>query len=150
MIRHPISKLAVLFSLLLLLGASGRAASADVILVTAAKNPIDELDEREVQNLYKGRLTSIKGKPLKPLNAAPGSIERKEFLNQMMKLNELDYTGYWHVRRYSGQGTPPLEVASQDELFELLKKQPEGIGYLWVPPGAKLDLPEGLKVIKVR
>lgn len=150
MIRHPISKLAVLFSLLLFLGASGRAASADVILVTAAKNPIDELDEREVQNLYKGRLTSVKGKPLKPLNAAPGSIERKEFLNQMMKLNELDYTGYWHVRRYSGQGTPPLEVASQDELFELLKKQPEGIGYLWVPPGAKLDLPEGLKVIKVR
>ena len=150
MIRHPFSKTALLFSLLLLLGASGRAASADVILVTAAKNPIDELDTREVQSLYKGRLTSIKGKPLKPLNAAPGSIERKEFLNQMMKLNELDYTGYWHVRRYSGQGTPPLEVASQDELFELLKKQPEGIGYLWVPPGAKLDLPEGLKVIKVR
>jgi hypothetical protein len=150
MIRHPFSKTALLFSLLLLLGASGRAASADVILVTAAKNPIDELDTREVQSLYKGRLTSIKGKPLKPLNAAPGSIERKEFLNQMMKLNELDYTGYWHVRRYSGQGTPPLEVASQDELFDLLKKQPEGIGYMWVPPGAKLELPEGLKVIKVR
>ena len=67
-----------------------------------------------------------------------------------MKLNELDYTGYWHVRRYSGQGTPPLEVASQGELFELLKKQPEGIGYLWVPPGSKLNLPEGLKVIKIR
>ena len=150
MIRHPFSKTALLFSLLLLLGASGRAASADVILVTAAKNPIDELDTREVQSLYKGRLTSIKGKPLKPLNAAPGSIERKEFLNQMMKLNELDYTGYWHVRRYSGQGTPPLEVASQDELFDLLKKQPEGIGYLWVPPGGKLNLPDGVKVIKVR
>ena len=150
MIRHPFSKTALLFSLLLVLGANGRAASADVILVTAAKNPIDELDTREVQSLYKGRLTSINGKPLKPLNAAPGSIERKEFLNQMMKLNELDYTGYWHVRRYSGQGTPPLEVASQDELFDLLKKQPEGIGYLWVPPGAKLELPEGLKVIKVR
>ena len=113
MIRHPFSKTALLFSLLLVLGANGRAASADVILVTAAKNPIDELDTREVQSLYKGRLTSINGKPLKPLNAAPGSIERKEFLNQMMKLNELDYTGYWHVRRYSGQGTPPLEVASQ-------------------------------------
>ena len=150
MIRGPLSKLIVLSSLLVSLGASGRAASADVILVTAEKNPIDELDAREVQSLYKGRLTSIKGKPLKPLNAAPGSIERKEFLNQMMKLNELDYTGYWHVRRYSGQGTPPMEVASQDELFELLKKQPEGIGYLWVPPGAKLDLPDGVKVIKVR
>jgi hypothetical protein len=150
MIRHPFSKTALLFSLLLVLGANGRAASADVILVTAAKNPIDELDTREVQSLYKGRLTSINGKPLKPLNAAPGSIERKEFLNKMMKLNELDYTGYWHVRRYSGQGTPPLEVASQGELFELLKKQPEGIGYLWVPPGSKLNLPEGLKVIKIR
>lgn len=150
MIWHPFSKVTLLFSLLLLVGASGRAASADVILVTAAKNPIDELDTREVQSLYKGRLTSIQGKPLKPLNAVPGSIERKEFLNQMMKLNEMDYTGYWHVRRYSGQGTPPLEVASRDELFQLLKKQPEGIGYLWVAPGTKLTLPEGLKVIKVR
>lgn len=150
MISHPLSKLVVTFSLVLLLGASGRAASADVILVTAAENPIDELDTREVQSLYKGRLTSIKGKPLKPLNAAPGTIERREFLNQMMKLNELDYTGYWHVRRYSGQGTPPMEVASQGELFELLKKQPEGVGYLWVPPGAKIELPAGLKVIRVR
>lgn len=148
--KRTLSQLSVLLGLVLLLGASGRAASADVILVTAAQNPIEELDARDVRNLYKGRLTSIKGKPLKPLNAAPGSVERKEFLNQMMKLNELDYTGYWHVRRYSGQGTPPMEVASRDELFQILKTEPEGIGYLWVPPGEKPKLPDGLKVIKVR
>lgn len=150
MMNRPLSKLAFLCSLMLMLGANSRAASADVVLITASKNPINELEKREVQSLYKGRLTSIKGNTLRPLNATPGSVERTQFLNRMMKLSELDYTGYWHVRRYSGQGTPPLEVKSQDELFDILKRQPEGIGYLWVPPGSEPKLPEGVKVIEVK
>ena len=147
---RPFSKLTLIVGLVLTLGANVGAASADVILITATKNPINELETREVQSLYKGRLTSIDGNTLRPFNAAPGSAERIQFLNKMMQLNELDYSGYWHVRRYSGQGTPPMEVASQDELFQILKTQPEGIGYLWVPAGNKLNLPEGVKTIKVK
>lgn len=150
MINRQLSKLAFLCSLMLMLVASSRAASADVVLITASKNPINELERREVQSLYKGRLTSIKGNTLRPLNATPGSVERNQFLNRMMKLSELDYTGYWHVRRYSGQGTPPTEVKSPDELFDILKQQPEGVGYLWIPPGSEPQLPEGVKVIKVK
>ena len=41
-------------------------------------------------------------------------------------------------------------VTTQDELFQLLKTQPEGIGYLWVPAGNKLNLPEGVKAIKIK
>lgn len=147
---HPLNKLGLMFTLLFMLGAGSSAASADVILVTASDNPIDELDTRQVRSLYKGRLTSVNGQKLTPLNAAPGSIERNEFLARMMELNELDYTGYWHVRRYSGQGTPPKEVENPTELFTILKQQPDGIGYLWTPAGTKPKLPEGLKIIKIR
>ncbi|MBU0783693.1 MAG: hypothetical protein KJ798_11840 [Gammaproteobacteria bacterium] len=144
------NKLGLMCALLLMLGASSSVASAEVVLVAASNNPIDELDARQVQSLYKGRLTSVNGKQLTPLNAAPGSLERNEFLTSMMKLNELDYTGYWHVRRYSGQGTPPKEVENTAELFTILKQQPDGIGYLWIPSGTKPKLPEGLKIIKIK
>lgn len=150
MIGRALSRTVLLFSLLLVMGASGRAASADIILVTAAKNPIEELDAGEVKNLYKGRLTAINGNPLKPLNAQPGSIHRNKFLAEVLKLNELDYTGYWHVRRYSGQGTPPAEIANEKELFEILRQQPDRIGYLWVPAGTRVRLPEGLKIIRLK
>lgn len=147
---HPLYKLLLPLFLLLLVGANCRAASADVILVTAAKNPIEELDTRQVRNLYKGRLSSVNGRALKPVNAAPGSVDRTEFLKNMMNANELDYTGYWHVRRYSGQGTPPTEVSDQAELFERLIQEPDRVGYVWVPPGSTPKLPEGLKIIRVR
>ena len=70
--------------------------------------------------------------------------------NISLDLNELDYTGYWHVRRYTGQGTPPTEVDTKEELFTTLKEQPGGIGYLWMPNGSKPKLPDGLKVIRVK
>lgn len=150
MIGRTPFKTVLFFSLLLVWGASGGPALADVILVTAAENPINVLDTREVKNLYKGRLTAVKGNPLKPLNATPGSIHRNKFLAEVLKLNELDYTGYWHVRRYSGQGTPPAEVADEKQLFEILKQQPNRIGYLWVPAGTEAKLPDGLKIIRLK
>ncbi|WP_334118401.1 hypothetical protein [Limnobacter sp.] len=150
MIAHPLNKLGLMCILLFMLGAGSNAASADVVLVAASNNPIDELETRQVRSLYKGRLTSINGKQLTPLNAVPGSVERNQFLASMMELNELDYTGYWHVRRYSGQGTPPKEVESTAELFTILKQQPDGIGYLWIPSGTKPKLPDGLKIIKIK
>lgn len=150
MTGYTFKKTALFFGLLFLLGANGRAASADIILVTAAQNPIDELDARAVSNLYKGRLTAIQGRPLRPLNALPGSIHRNMFLSRVLKLNELDYTGYWHVRRYSGQGTPPAEFRDENELFETLKLQPDRVGYLYVPTGTQAKLPEGLKIIRLR
>lgn len=147
---HPLNKFGLMLALLFMLGANSGAASADVVLVAAANNPIDELDARQVRSLYKGRLTTVNGTQLMPLNAAPGSLERNEFLARFMELSELDYTGYWHVRRYSGQGTPPKEVESTAELFTTLEQQPGGIGYLWIPSGSKPQLPEGLKIIKIR
>ncbi|MCE2745318.1 MAG: hypothetical protein LW710_05360 [Burkholderiales bacterium] len=132
-----------------ILGAVG-AASAEVHVVSSASHPINEIAVRELRSIYKGRLSQVNGHRLVPLNTAPGTTDRDAFLERIMKSNELDYTGYWHVRRYTGQGTPPAEVNNKDELFAALKQQPDGIGYLWVPTGAKPDLPDGLKLIRLK
>lgn len=142
-------KAAASIGLYLMLGVVG-AASAEVYVVTSANHPVNEIAIRELRSIYKGRLSQVNGHRLKPLNAAPGTADRDEFLQRIMNLNELDYTGYWHVRRYTGQGTPPAEVENKEELFATLKEQPDGIGYLWMPPGTKPKLPEGVKVIRLK
>jgi hypothetical protein len=148
--RTPsVARAAALFCLYLMLGAVG-AASAEVHVVTSANLPLNEIEVRELRSIYKGRLSQVKGYRLVPLNIAPGTADRDAFLERIMNLNELDYTGYWHVRRYTGQGTPPAEVGNKEELFTTLKQKPDGIGYLWVPPGTKPSLPEGLKLIRLK
>lgn len=135
--------------LCLMLGVDG-VASAEVYVVSSASHPVNEIAILELRSIYKGRLSQVNGHRLTPLNIAPGTNDRNQFLEQIMNLNELDYTGYWHVRRYTGQGTPPTEVENREELFAILKQQPDGIGYLWVPPGTKPKLPDGLKVIRLK
>jgi ABC-type phosphate transport system substrate-binding protein len=126
------------------------AAMAEVYVVVSADSPLNTLELREVRSIYKGRLTQVKGQRVVPLNAAPGSYDRIEFLNSVMNVSELDYTGYWHVRRYSGQGTPPNEVKDQVEMFNQIKADPQRIGYLKVPPGQKPEVPAGLKLIPLK
>ncbi|HEX4879652.1 MAG TPA: hypothetical protein VFV39_07400 [Limnobacter sp.] len=136
-------------SLGLMLGAAS-AVRAQVMVIASAASPISEMQLRELRNLYKGRLSRLNGNPVIPLNTRPGSIDRRAFLNQVMEQNELDYTGYWHVRRYSGQGAPPQEVETHEELFERLKANSDLVGYIWTEPGQKPNLPDGLKLIRVR
>ncbi len=132
-----------------MLGMSN-AAMAEVYVVVSADSPLSTLELREVRSIYKGRLTQVNGQRVVPLNAAPGSYDRIEFLNSVLQISELDYIGYWHVRRYSGQGTPPNEVKDKTEMFNQIKADPQRIGYLKVPPGAKPEVPAGLKLIPLK
>ncbi|WP_370260716.1 hypothetical protein [Limnobacter sp.] len=136
-------------SVLLGLGTAG-AVSAQVLVLTSTSNPIQEIGVKELRSLYKGRLSRVGEQTVIPLNKPAGSVDRTQFLSLMLNQNELDYTGYWHVRRYSGQGVPPQEVKSREDLFDRLKGNPNLLGYIWVEPGSKPELPEGIKAIKIR
>lgn len=144
--RAHLIRTVLVFSALSSLGA-GNAAMADVYLVVSANSPLNKLELRQVRSIYKGRLTQIDGQRVVPLNAAPGSEDRVEFLHTVMDVSELDYTGYWHVRRYSGQGTPPSEVKDQADMFAQIQANPQHIGYVKVGPGSKTEIPPGLKLL---
>ncbi|HEX4856505.1 MAG TPA: hypothetical protein VFV28_06800, partial [Limnobacter sp.] len=139
----------ILISLLCLVGL-GKPAAAEVYVLASVAQPLNEIELKELRSIYKGRLSQINGQRLVPLNIVSGTADREEFLQRIIGSTDLDYTGYWHVRRYTGQGTPPREVGSHDELFSSLKRNPETIGYLWMPNGMKPRLPEGLKIIRLK
>lgn len=125
-------------------------SQAEVYVLTAQSSKLEEVSLRELRNLYRGRTTVIAGQPVTPVNAAPGSKDRQAFLEEVLQVSELDYTGYWHVRRYSGQGVPPKETPDRLQLFETIGESPNRIGYLKLDNGEPLRLPQGLKVLRVR
>ena len=137
----------------LLLGiciTSHKLAAADVYIVMHTKLPMNEISAKDLARLYKGRATGINGNAITPVDAAVGSEERALFLDKVIGSKEADYTGYWHVRRYTGQGTPPAKITSQQELFNLILSRPDYLGYVKIEKGETLDLPNGLKKLPVR
>jgi hypothetical protein len=151
MIARPLKAMhmLVLAGLLCFLGVA-RPAAADMYVLSSTALPIDEIELKQLRSIYKGRLSQVNGHRLVPMNIASGTPDRDAFLQRVIGASELDYTGYWHVRRYTGQGTPPQEVDSHEALFAVLKQNPERIGYLWISDGSKLRLPEGIKTIRLR
>lgn len=127
---------------------SAAQVQAELVIVTSAASSVSELDVRQLRNLYKGRLSRLADRPIKPLDAKIGSADREAFLEQILGQNEYDYSGYWHVRRYTGQGTPPVQTESRDDLFNRLRSQPNSIGYVWIKSGE--ELPAGLKALQIK
>jgi ABC-type phosphate transport system substrate-binding protein len=127
--------------------ASGRVF-AQVVIITSEQTSIDSLSYKQLRNIYKGRLTQIEQEILYPINFPSGSKQREQFLKVVLQQNEFDYSGYWHVRRYSGQGTPPKEIRGLDELFNLLQRQKGAVVYLNLDQlNEPLNLPKGLKIL---
>lgn len=127
---------------------SAAQVQAQLVIVTSVANTVSELDKRQLRNLYKGRLSRLADQAIKPVDAKIGSEDREAFLEQIMGQNEYDYSGYWHVRRYTGQGTPPVQAESREDLFSRLRSQPNSIGYVWIKSGEAL--PAGLKALQIK
>lgn len=121
----------VLVPLLLLLAGAGpgrlEAADGVVVIGHPALRPINVLT---LEKIYTGKLIQLGEVFVTPVNAEPGSRLRERFLLAYLKQDEGRYTGYWRVRRSIGQGKPPRELASAEDVIQFVNTTPGAIGYI--------------------
>ncbi|MFO1191586.1 MAG: hypothetical protein U1F00_05440 [Rhodoferax sp.] len=121
----------VLVPLLLLLAGAGpgrlEAADGVVVIGHPALRPINVLT---LEKIYTGKLIQLGEVFVTPVNAEPGSRLRERFLQAYLKQDEGRYTGYWRVRRSIGQGKPPRELASAEDVIQFVNTTPGAIGYI--------------------
>lgn len=121
----------VLVPLLLLLAGAGpgrlEAADGVVVIGHPALRPINLLT---LEKIYTGKLIQLGEVFVTPVNAEPGSRLRERFLLAYLKQDEGRYTGYWRVRRSIGQGKPPRELASAEDVIQFVNTTPGAIGYI--------------------
>ena len=132
---------ALLPLVLALLLASGPTVAVDGIAVIANQN-VAKIDAATVEKIFTGRVIYVGGVAVTAVNAVPGSAVRSRFLQAFVNKDEDGYTGYWSVRRYSGLGVPPKEVASSAEVIKFVLTTPGAIGYI-----DESDLKPGMNVL---
>lgn len=65
-----------------------------------------------------------------PLNAAPTANIRKAFSEEIIKKSDNQIRSYWAMVMFSGKGTQPKELQSEQEMLDLVANNPNTIGYV--------------------
>ena len=101
------------------------AAHADVVVVVSAKSSASKLTKEQVADIFLGRSTSMV-----PLDQAAGSPVRDEFYTKVAGQSAAQVKTLWAKLSFSGKGTPPKALGSDDEVKAQLAANPNAIAYM--------------------
>lgn len=122
-----INRWAIAAAMLLAVGA----AHADVVVVVSAKSPAGKLTKDQVADIFLGKSTSLPGAgQAVPLDQAAGSKAREEFYTKVTGQTQAQVKTLWAKLSFSGKGTPPKALASDDEMKQAIAANPNAIGYV--------------------
>jgi hypothetical protein len=102
-----------------------------VVVVVSAASTVTEISRLQLFDLYMGRSTRFpNGSPAVPIDLRSGSPGRTVFSDIYLGRSEAQMKAHWSKIVFTGRGRPPAEVASGEELRDLLARDPKAIGYL--------------------
>jgi ABC-type phosphate transport system substrate-binding protein len=115
----------------LFLGLGSAGASAEVVAVVSANNPVSTLSKSEVADMFLGKMTRFPdGRQVLPIDQVENSSEREEFYLKFAGKSPAQIKAYWSKIIFTGRGQPPPEVANDIEVKKFVAKHPDAIGYI--------------------
>jgi ABC-type phosphate transport system substrate-binding protein len=131
---------------LFLLFAVPRSYAAGVKLVVHASNGADSITRAKAADLFLKRVTRWEnGRTVTPVDQSEKSSLRATFSKELLGKEVAWVKSYWQKMIFSGRATPPAELPSDREVLELVRTNPDAIGYV----ADTATLPGGVKVLTV-
>lgn len=125
-IRHLVAAAA----LMLAQGASGNA-SAELVVIVSARNPLPALSADQVAAIFLGQAGRFPGgAEVVALDQRLGSGERDQFYVQFTGKTPALLKAHWSKMLFTGRGQPPREAADSVAVRRLVAENPSMIGYI--------------------
>ncbi|MCQ8849114.1 hypothetical protein ALT761_02520 [Alteromonas sp. 76-1] len=104
--------------------------SAANVIIVSAKNS-SGIDAEAVKRIYLGKMKAFPdGSKALPLTFEQGNDVRGAFNTGVLGKSESQYSAFWSKLVFTGQGTPPEEVSTQEEMLQLVADNPNTIGFV--------------------
>lgn len=101
------------------------------VVVVHADNPVEQLDAGLVARAFLDKLDRWDGgQPVEPIDLRDDHPTREAFSRAVIGRSVEAVKSFWQRSAFSGQGTPPPEVATASEVFAFLQQHPGGIAYV--------------------
>lgn len=105
-------------------------AFAEVAVIVHPSNN-NALDEATVAKIFLGREKSFAdGKSVVPVSLSETAAASTAFNDTVLKKSSSQLKAYWSKLVFTGKGTPPKEITSDEEMIELVATNPSLIGYV--------------------
>jgi len=105
-------------------------AQAGIAVIVHPSNGA-ELGKTEISRVFLGKMKSYPGGGTAvPINLKEGAGTRANFEKAVLKKSSSQIKAYWSKLVFTGKGTPPKEVGSDAEVINLIKANPNLIGYV--------------------
>ena len=120
---------------------------APFVVVVSASNPVSSITRDQASKLFlKKTPTWDNGRgEVVPVDQPEGSAVREAFTKAVLRKSVSAVKSYWQQQIFSGRGVPPTEKASDSEVINYVRSNPNAIGY--VSPSAVSG--GGVKVVNV-
>jgi hypothetical protein len=142
--RRQISSVASLLVALSLLSAA--PAWAEYKVIVHASRDMSSISRATLQAVFLKKTTKWPdGATAVPVDLGENPSVREEFSKEVMARNIASVKSYWLQMIFSGRGTPPIEMTSEDEVIAFVTRTAGAVGYV----SGDATLPDGVKAIKV-
>jgi ABC-type phosphate transport system substrate-binding protein len=110
--------------------ASAVAFNASAVSVVVHPSNTASLDNSTIKKIFLGKIKSFpSGGEAIPIDLESGAA-KDEFLAKVIKKNDSQLKAYWSKLIFTGKGQAPKAVASEQEVINLVKANPNIIGYV--------------------
>ena len=128
------------FFVLMILTCS--VVSADVFIVTNAENELDELDTKQIVDIFMGRTKFYPtGKRIVLVDQDLSSTVTETFYQKLVNKTINEINSYRSRLLFSGRSVLPRQLDDNNTVIEFLRHEKDAIGYI--------DSPEVTKDLKV-
>ena len=116
---------------LLLMVAGNQAFSADFVVIANPDSGIEKMSKDDVVNIYMGRYRKLpSGIKAMPIDLNTPISEKTKFYASMVNKELAEINSYWARLTFSGQGSPPRQADSVEQVMEIVSSNKGAIAYI--------------------
>jgi ABC-type phosphate transport system substrate-binding protein len=106
------------------------SAYGDIAVVVHPSNTT-ALDKSALERIYMGKTNNFNnGRAALPINATKGTATRAEFNKLVIERSDAQINAYWSKLLFTGKGTPPKELATDQEIIATVSANEDAVGYV--------------------
>lgn len=107
------------------------AGASELAVVVNLQSGIEPLTKAEVINIFLGRQKKLpSGKTALTLDLNGENAEKRQFYARLVDKDLAEINSYWARLIFSGQGSPPRQIETTEELLDIIENNRGAIGYI--------------------
>ncbi len=106
------------------------SASSEVVVIVHSSNT-SEIDQKAISKIFLGKAKNFPGGgSAVPIGLKEGSATTEEFNEVVLNKKASQLKSYWSKLVFTGKGTPPQQLDTDAEVIDVVKGDPNAIGFI--------------------